>query len=232
MFNALKKINERPKPFEFYTASELWTNAHTAQQMLQYHLNDDIEASSRNSAFIEKSCNWIADRFDINGKKVIDFGCGPGLYASRLAQKGASVTGVDFSESSINYARTSAKKEGLSIDYFVSDYLEYETTAKFDLIIMIMCDFCALSPDQRKTLLGKSKAILKPKGAILMDVYSLDAFEKKTENATYEKNQLFGFWSPNDYYAFVNTFKYEDEKVLWVTLPEENSSPGTMSSLS
>lgn len=38
MFNALKEINARPKPFEFYTASELWTNEHTVQRMLVYHL--------------------------------------------------------------------------------------------------------------------------------------------------------------------------------------------------
>lgn len=214
MFKTLEEINSRPAPFEFYTAADLWTNEHTAQQMLQYHLNDYIEASSRNSTFIEKSCNWIADQFNIKGKKVIDFGCGPGLYATRLARKGALVTGIDFSENSISYARTAAKKEGLSIDYLVSDYLEFETTEKFDLITMIMCGFCALSPTQRKALLGKFKAILKPEGAVLMDVYSLNAFEKKSESATYEKNQLFGFWDPNDYFAFVNTFKYEDEKVL------------------
>ena len=214
MFEKLKEINARPKPFEFYTAEELWTNEHTAQQMLQYHLNDDIEASSRSSTFIEKSCNWIANHFDIKGKKIIDFGCGPGLYATQLAQKGASVTGIDFSENSINYARTEAKKEGLTINYIVSDYLDFETSEKFDLIIMIMCDFCALSPVQRKILLAKFKTLLKPEGSILMDVYSLNGFEKKIESATYEKNQLFGFWSPNDYYAFVNTFKYEDEKVL------------------
>ena len=214
MFNTLKEINQRPKPFEFYTASELWTNEHTAQQMLRYHLNDDIEASSRNSAFIEKSCEWIAEHFNIEDKKVIDFGCGPGLYAKRLAQKGAFVTGIDFSENSINHARREAKEKGLNINYIVSDYLEFETDEKFDLIVMIMCDFCALSPDQRKNLLGKFKTILKPEGSILMDVYSLNVFEKKNESATYEKNQLHGFWSPNDYYAFVNTFKYENEKVL------------------
>ncbi|MCP3889497.1 MAG: class I SAM-dependent methyltransferase, partial [Desulfobulbaceae bacterium] len=45
-----------------------------------------------------------------------------------------------------------------------------------------------------------------------------------SESATYEKNQLFGFWSPNDYYAFVNTLKYEDEKVVLdkYTILEEN----------
>lgn len=214
MFDVLKKINERPEPFQFYTARELWTDEHTAQHMLQYHLNDDVEASSRNSAFIEKSCNWIAEHFDIQGKKVIDFGCGPGLYASRLAEKGACVTGIDFSQNSIAYARKTATEKGLSVNYAVADYLEFETTERFDLIIMIMCDFCALSPPQRNTLLKKFKTILKPEGSILMDVYSLSSFEKKSESATYEKNQLFGFWSPNSYYAFVNTFKYENEKIV------------------
>lgn len=56
--------------------------------------------------------------------------------------------------------------------------------------------------------------MLKPGGEILLDVYSLTAFDKKTEAASYELNQLFGFWSPDDYYAFVNTFKYEAEKVV------------------
>lgn len=48
---------------------------------------------------------------------------------------------------------------------------------------------------------------------MLLDVYSLNSFNQKEESATYELNQLNGFWSPNDYYCFVNTFKYEKEKV-------------------
>jgi len=39
MFKELKTINNRPKPFEFYTAEALWTDEHTSEQMLQYHLN-------------------------------------------------------------------------------------------------------------------------------------------------------------------------------------------------
>lgn len=34
------------------------------------------------------------------------------------------------------------------------------------------------------------------------------------ESTGYELNQLNGFWSPNDYYSFMNTFKYEQEKVI------------------
>jgi hypothetical protein len=78
---------------------------------------------------------------------------------------------------------------------------------------MIMCDFCVLSPEQRKKMLSKFYSLLKPGGSVLLDVYSLNSFNQKEESATYELNQLNGFWSPEDYYCFINTFKYEKEKV-------------------
>ena len=55
---------------------------------------------------------------------------------------------------------------------------------------------------------------MKPDGSVLLDVYSLNSFTQKEETVTYEMNQLSGFWSPEDYYCFVNTFKYEKEKVM------------------
>ena len=45
MFKELKEINSRPAPFQFYTADELWTNEHTAKQMLGYHLTWIIHES-------------------------------------------------------------------------------------------------------------------------------------------------------------------------------------------
>ena len=215
MFNELRQINTRPEPFQFYTADDLWTEEHTSKQMLSYHLNESIDASSRNTAFIDRSVAWIVSQFEVGSHTAIaDFGCGPGLYANRLAERGASVTGIDFSENSLQYARQVAVDRGLSTDYILSNYLEFETDLRFDLIIMIMCDFCALSPAQRKTLLNKFRSLLKPTGSVLLDVHSLDYFDQKEESATYELNQLFGFWSAQDYYGFVNTFKYDDEKVL------------------
>ena len=70
-----------------------------------------------------------------------------------------------------------------------------------------------LMPWQKKTLLAKYYSLLKPGGSVLLDVYSLNSFNQKEESATYELNQLNGFWSPDDYYCFVNTFKYDEEKV-------------------
>ena len=214
MFKELKEINARPKPFEFYTADELWADEHTSKQMLEYHLNESIDVSSRNKSFIERSVGWIVTQFGVDNKsEIADFGCGPGLYATKLAEQGAKVTGVDFSENSLRHAKQVAKEEGLDIDYIHANYLDFETSKKFDLITMIMCDFCALSPEQRKLMLTKFYSLLKPGGSVLLDVYSLNSFVQKEESTTYELNQLNSFWSPEDYYCFVNTFKYEEEKV-------------------
>jgi 2-polyprenyl-3-methyl-5-hydroxy-6-metoxy-1,4-benzoquinol methylase len=215
LFEALEKINERPEPYQFYTASDLWTDEHTSKQMLSFHLNEAIDVSSRNVMFINRSVEWIATEFNIGvGAKIADFGCGPGLYATRLAKRGADVTGIDFSARSIEYAKNTATREQLSINYVHQNYLVFETEDRFDLILMMMCDFCALSPTQRQGLLRKFHNILKPGGSVLFDVYSLSAFEQRGEAATYEVNQLDGFWSPNKYYGFLNTFKYEKDKVV------------------
>jgi 2-polyprenyl-3-methyl-5-hydroxy-6-metoxy-1,4-benzoquinol methylase len=215
VFRELEEINERPKPFERYTAADLWTEEYTSAKMLEHHLNDESDASSRSSAFIEKSVEWITSRFNVGtGARIADFGCGPGLYTTRLARTGAAVFGIDFSTRSIRFAQDTAVKEGLEVRYVSRNYLEYETDDRFHLILMIMCDFCALSPDQRGRMLEKFRRLLEPGGAILLDVYSLAAYDEREETVRYEKNLLNGFWSPNPYHGFLNAFKYEDEKVI------------------
>jgi len=215
MFKELEMINERPEPFQFYTASDLWTDDHTSARMLSCHLDEAIDLSSRNAQFIRRSVEWIASRFNIDKDTIIaDFGCGPGLYTAGLARCQADVTGIDFSGRSIEYARGVAVSEKLNINYVRQNYLDFETENRFDLVLMIMCDFCALSPAQRKVILDKFHTILKPGGSVLLDVYSLAAFDQREEAVIYEVNLLNGFWSPDKYYGFLNTFKYNDEKVV------------------
>jgi SAM-dependent methyltransferase len=106
------------------------------------------------------------------------------------------------------------------------NYLDFATDDRFALIVMIMCDFCALSPAQRREMLTKFHRFLEPAGAVLLDVYSLVAFGKRQERALYEANLLNGFWSPNRYYGFLNTFRYEKEKLVLdqYTIIEEGRS--------
>ena len=215
MFTQLENINFKPKPYEIYSAEILWNDPYISKKMLTFHLDENVDLSSRKKIFVDKSIQWITSHFSIStSTKICDFGCGPGFYTLGLALNGASVTGVDFSQNSIEYARKTAAENGVYIQYVLENYLQFETDDKYDLIIMIMCDFCALSPEQRTILLQKFSRILKEDGLILFDVYSLNAFAKRDEIATYEYKQLDGFWSNDDYYGFLNIFKYSEEKVI------------------
>ena len=214
IFNALDAIQSRPQPFEIYSASDLWTDEYVSKQMLTFHLNGDVDLSSRNARFIRQSVDWIASHFGPAEKlHVVDFGCGPGLYTTPLAQKGAQVTGIDFSRRSIAYATEVAQKNKLSIRYVHQNYLEFDTPERFDLIIMIMCDFCVLSPTERATMLNKFHDLLRPGGRVLLDIYTLSAFARRQESAGYEVSLRDGFWSADKYYCFMNAFKYEEQKV-------------------
>jgi SAM-dependent methyltransferase len=215
MFEFLLEVNRRPAPFAEYTARELWTDPHTAGLMLAYHLNETVDVASRNRAFLDRSTDWIASHFGLGaGATVADFGYGPGLYAQRLARAGLNVTGIDFSANSLQYARETAADEGLDIDYVEADYLGFETDRRFDLVMMIMCDCCALSPSQRMAMLEKFHSLLLPGGSVLLDVYSLSAFRQREEGTSYGVDLLDEFWSAEKYYGFLNTFKYEDAKVV------------------
>jgi len=214
VFDQLEQINHRPKPFEVYTAKELWTDDHISSQMLSHHLNGDNDLASRKSAFIDRSVDWIISKFKIDvSSSVADFGCGPGLYTEGLARTNGAITGIDFSKKSIEYARNKAKQAQLDIDYLNQDYLDFDTEKRFDLIIMIYCDYCVLNPRQRQILLHKFKSQLTPNGSILLDVSSINAFNSKVERATYGLNFMDHFWSSEKYYGFLNSYKYGEEKV-------------------
>jgi len=215
MTSESKNNDVKPKLYEFYTAKELWTDEYISKQMLAYHLNAGVDLASRKPEFMDKSVDWIVSHFNVgDNTSIADFGCGPGLYTNRLAKKGAQVTAIDFSKNSIEYAIKIAEQENLSINYVNENYLEYETGERFDVILMIMCDFCVLSPTQREMMLKKFHTLLKPGGHVLLDVNSVKAYEDKEERFISEPNLMNGFWAEGEYKGYLEVFKYDDEKVI------------------
>jgi len=76
LFLDLEKISRCPEPFEFYTASDLWTDQYTSAQMLSFHLNEDVDLSSRNTRFIDKSVDWLVGHFGIASGSIPCRGAG------------------------------------------------------------------------------------------------------------------------------------------------------------
>jgi len=69
---------------------------------------------------------------NVKGKKILDVGCGPGLYASLLIKKGAVVKGMDISKEFIGIA----KKEAPAAEFIIGDAekLPYKNS-EFDIVI-------------------------------------------------------------------------------------------------
>jgi 2-polyprenyl-6-hydroxyphenyl methylase/3-demethylubiquinone-9 3-methyltransferase len=61
--------------------------------------------------------NWIDNIAPVAEKKVLDVGCGGGILAESLAQRGAQVTGIDMGDAPLGVAKLHQLESGLSIDY-------------------------------------------------------------------------------------------------------------------
>lgn len=137
MFRQIRDALNKP---QIYTQTDVpfWNDEYISKQMLKAHLDPDFEGASRKLSFINRSVDWITHTVPPEAyPRLLDLGCDPGLYAERFARQGYQVTGIDYSNRSIEYARKSALSNGLSIEYHYQNYLNMEFEHAFDFAVMI-----------------------------------------------------------------------------------------------
>lgn len=203
--------SSHPAPYTPGTA-EMWVDEYISRQLLQVHLDQDIELASRKKSTIEKTLRWIFSHETKSALSVLDLGCGPGLYTEEMARAGHHVTGIDFSAHSIEYARSSAQRKQLDISYRNQNYLTLEDENHYDLIIMIFTDFGVLTPHQRSTLLARINRALKPGGTFIFDVLNTTISLEKLGARNWEM-AAGGFWRPGPYLALSDSIYYAKEDV-------------------
>lgn len=215
MYQSIRKYYSKPKMYEFYTAATLWNDPHISQQLLTYHLSPDVEAASRKHEDIFQSIEFIRNRFNLTQtSKVIDFGCGPGLYTHQFAKFCGHVVGIDLSFNSIAYAAQRAKDESLSIEYLNQNYLDYTGDHSADLATLIYGDYCVLSKEQRLTLLHILSESIKKDGFVFLDVFTEEHSKKFKEGYSIEINETSDFFSSQPHIVASSTHVYKDENVV------------------
>lgn len=198
---------------EMYKKSEelFWIHPYISKKLLAAHLNPEFEGASRTKTYIEMSIKWIENTFPKEKyPKVLDLGCGPGLYTTALAFSGYDVTGVDISTRSIDYAKEHAKEKGLNIVYECINYLYLQIEEKFDLITMIYCDYGALSTADRKIVMQKVYQGLPKGGIFLLDVFTDTKYHTFEEYRTWEYSTKNGFWREDAYVVLQRNIKYPE----------------------
>lgn len=206
-------LHDLMKPPALYerTDAAFWDDGHISRGMLAAHLDPEFEGASRSFAFMDRSVDWIrAAAPPATHPRLLDLGCGPGLYAERFARAGYAVTGVDLSPRSLDHARCSADEQALDIDYRCQNYLELDLDGTFDIAVMIYCDFGALSAGERRVALRCVRERLRSGGALVLDVFSrrkLEAFEERT---TWEEHPAGGFWNAGPHFEVQRCSRFAD----------------------
>ena len=81
--------------------------------------------------------DWIDSLAAIRGKRVVDVGCGGGILAEAMAQRGARVTGIDLATKPLGVARLHALESGVAdLDYreVSAEALAAEQPGAFDVV--------------------------------------------------------------------------------------------------
>jgi len=208
----LQQLQQRPEPF---TPGEplFWDDPHISKGMLASHLNPNTEAASRRPAVIDRSVAWLVETLGLReGDAVVDLGCGPGLYASRLAERGLRVTGVDYSRRSIAYAKQHAEAQGLDIDCRYQDYLTLDDEGQYDAALLINGDYCPLSPGQRSQLLANVHRALRAGGLFALDVTTRVCRKRHGLQCGWYAVDT-GFWKEGPHLVLEQGFGYPEQAI-------------------
>ncbi|MEQ1977614.1 class I SAM-dependent methyltransferase [Xenorhabdus sp. SGI240] len=181
-----------------------------SQRMLKEHLNQGSEFASRTISEIDRQVSFLFDQYLTQGDKLLDLGCGPGLYTTRFAEKGVTTLGVDVSPAAIEYAKEHATS---AETYQQIDLDKFDSNEQFDLVLLLFG--IANNLERLETLLRKLKRNLKSGAKLVFELMDLE-FMKSLEqgNGTWVFHPEGGLLSEQPHYQLCRRIWLEDQKTL------------------
>lgn len=213
---AIKDIIGRKLPPEPWAEGEKipWDDPRFSKRMLQEHLSQDHDWASRRFSIINRHAKWIFQYLLKNHPgRILDLGCGPGLYTFRLAAIGCECKGIDFSPASIEYAIAQAGAMQLKIDYVLDNIKTVEYGSDFDLAMLLFGEFNVFSPEDAAKILEKAFNALKPGGTLLIEPSTLEYVKTVGTKGLFWSGGVSGLFSDSPHLVLKETFWIEKRNV-------------------
>jgi SAM-dependent methyltransferase len=169
-------IQRSPVPQPWVEGDNIpWNEPGFSARMLNEHLSQDHDLASRRSEKIDQHTRWIHDELlGTQPCRVLDLGCGPGLYVSRLSDKGHICTGIDFSPASIEYARSHSTS---GCTYLQGDVRTTDFGQDYALVMFIFGELNVFKPEHARLILQKAYSALAEGGELLLEVHTYEAVQ-------------------------------------------------------
>jgi SAM-dependent methyltransferase len=184
-----------------------WHDPAFSERMLKEHLSQAHNAASRKAEIIDQHVTWIHDEV-LGGRqaKILDLGCGPGLYAHRLTALGHHCVGIDYSPASIRYAREQADAQDLDCTFVEADLRHAEFGRGFDLVMLIFGELNVFPRAAAADMLSKAAQALEPGGTLLLEVHTLAKVEANGQEASRWSASASGLFSAEPHLLLKESF--------------------------
>lgn len=203
-----RKMNPRP-----WSEGEKipWNDPDFSRRMLKEHLTQKHDAASRRTPVIRKHVDWI-HRSILGGRhsRVLDLGCGPGLYSSRLATLGHACRGIDFSPASIAYATDHAPK---GCSFILGDVRSADFGSEYDLVMLTYGEFNVFRISDARKIVRKAWNALKPGGRLLLEISTYDGIEQIGNQPSTWYSSPSGLFSDEPHLCLMESFWDEKQSV-------------------
>ena len=206
--NLLDLIDRQTPPQPWAEGEKIpWNDPAFSERMLAEHLSQAHDAASRCFAKIDLHVRWLHENLLAGGPtRVLELGCGPGLYTSRLARLGHECVGIDFAPAAIAYAGRAARSEGLACTYHQADIRQADCGAGFGLAMLIFGEFCVFHPSDAELILAKAAAALDVGGLLVLEPHTYESVKRSASRPSQWQGRKRGRFSARPHLYLVETF--------------------------
>ena len=192
-----------------------WDDPEFSRRMLHEHLSQTHDMASRRVSLIEHHVAWIHRSLLAESPgRVLDLGCGPGLYTSRLAALGHECFGIDFSPASIDYAQSNSdQNSNHAVTYRRGDVRRTVYGDGYDLVMLIFGEFNMFSREDARAILRKAHDALRQTGRLLLEVHTHEFVEAMGRAGTSWRSSEGGLFSDRPHLVLNESFWHDQHSV-------------------